>query len=520
MTTELHYTHKKTASIPPIIWLVICVGIGLGIRVWASVTQPLFGDEAFSLYEIRFWQFPYDPSYPPGYPLFLKLWTGASDELLWARVPSVIAGTLSILVFWKILIRYFSPRTAAIGTLLLSLSALHIHYSWIARPNSITALIELLSLSQLFGIADQVKKKTLPTTRTLLLYFVTNAVGAFFSHGYSIFLAGSFATLAIWFLRYFTKKTLLDSFRSGIILLSLHLVLPIMQYFFIHGRVGPLVESAEWIPTFSVYSITSAFLALFNGAKTLTSEMWTAASITVYFTLMVLIILGRLFVSFLEKHHQFAALLFVVGIGSTLVGVGILDIVLGMNTLQPRLLLFLHMLYIMGLAVTLPELASAWRHRLRRYTYETLFLLVLLAFNVRTLIKLNLMPFYNTQENIRVVTALKNAPDTTLLVFPRYQTLTVKYLWGLDDPYPRALVANDRIHALPQDASATQIAALVPSEKPLTILLWPYDAILPSAPRHFVERVSPRCKKNTYSNLAILNCPPDTHTDVVYEEIR
>ncbi len=518
MAKKLIPAKRKMLHIPSYAGLVFSVGTGLAIRLWASIIQPVFSDEAFSLFEITYWKFPYDPSYPPGYALFLKLWAGVSTELLWARIPSVIAGTLSLIVFWRMLQRHFSLQTANIGAFLLSLSALHIHYSWVARPNGMTSFIAALSLSQLLALADAIQQKRFPSTRALLLYLGTNAVGAFFCHGYSIFLAGSLLTLFFWIYIHLRHTLFFRDVRMRVLLLLLHVLLPVMQYFFVHGRTVPLIESAEWIPTFDIYAITSAFLTLFNGAKTLSSEMWTAAPVTVYFTLGVLIILGRFFYTIVKKHHEFTALLFVVLITVSIISVGIIDLGLGINTLQPRLLLPIHLLYILSLSVTLPHLVSAVRTTRRLpHPYETMFLAILLVFNLRSFAVLNIFPYYNTPETINTITELKDVKDHELLVFPRYQIITIKYLWGLENPYPRLLATSDKLHGLPQDASPKNFATHIPLHKPIRIVLWPYDAILSPGSQSIVDHLAPLCKKRVEANLAILSCPPVTDEKTLYD---
>jgi len=495
-------------------WLfILSVIIGFALRYWASFSQPVFSDEAFSIYEARFWEFPYDPSYPPGYPLFLKLWTNVSTTLPWARLPSVLAGTLSLIIFWRILATHLTPRVANIGVLLLATSALHIHYSWIARPNSITALISMISLSQLLNLAATLKNKSHPRVIPLLLYFATNAIGAFFCHGYTMFLAGSIVSLIIWTLQTGMWQETIRHNKIGLGIVASHALLPLMQLAFIYGRITPLVDSAEWIPDFSIYSITSAFLTLFNGAKTLTSEMWTAAPITVYFTLIILVILSRLFYTMLRDISPFMAVLFVSLCTTSILGVAAVDMFFDMNILQPRLLIPINIMYTVGVSVTLAQFFRFIKsNKIVRfpYKYEAVFLVILLIFSVRSLLLLNIAPYYGDRKGIEIITSLKNDTDTLILIFPRYQVITVKYLWGLDNPYPASLYIADKVSHLPPDAPMDALSSAIPDTVPIKIIRWPSDSTLSPGARAFVNQLAPACQKQHYGNIDILDCPPMT----------
>ena len=496
--------------------LIISVILGFGLRYWASMTQPIFSDEAFSIYEARFWDFPYDPSYPPGYPLLLKLWTGASTNLFWARLPSVLAGTLSLIIFWQTLKKHVNLRSANLGVFLLATSSLHLHYTWVARPGGITALITVLSLSQLLGLADSLKSKVRLNPLPLILYLATNTLGAFVCHGFTLFLAGSLTALIIWIFRVGAWRETIRNNKTGIGILATHILLPIMQYAFVHARISPLVDSADWIPDFNFYSITSAFLTLFNGAKTLTSEMWTAAPITIFFSLIGIIIICRMLWATLYKRVMFLGILFVTVIVASLLGTMAVHTIFDMNILQPRLLMGIHIMYITGLSITLPSFfritPKSQAVRLL-HTYELMFIAVLLGFWVRSLFLLNIFPYYNDQYAIHIVQSMKNDTQSTVLVFPRYQILTVKYLWGLDNPYPTSLLVADKSNRLPQNATAEAFRALMPEGTPIKIIRWPSDATLSSGAQEFVNQLAPFCQKQQYRNIDILDCPslPQQH---------
>jgi hypothetical protein len=205
-------------------------------------------------------------------------------------------------------------------------------------------------------------------------------------------------------------------------------------------------------------------------------------------------------------------------ISTTIISVGLIDALLGINTLQPRLLLPIHILYLMSLSVTLPSIVTAYREKKRFVRpYETVFLAILLVFNLRSLVILNVLPYYNTRETIDTIQTLKHGTDHELLIFPRYQTITVKYLWGLANPSPPLLAVSDTLHGLSPQADAKTLATHIPLHKPITVVLWPYDAILSPGAQTLVEHLAPRCKKRTEAHLVILNCPPITERRSLYE---
>lgn len=483
--------------------------VGFCIRLWASIYQPIFSEEAFSLFEAKHWPPPYDPSYPPGYPMFLKFWTNFSTTLTWARLPNVIAGTLSIIIFWHILKKNF-PRYADIGALLLAFSALHIHYSWVARPHAFMWLASMISMAHLLEIAKILKRRELPPTTYLLSYFLVNSFGALISHGYTMYLGGSLIALIVWAHRIAMLSTVWKQGKLQIFLISLHALLPIIQYSFIHDNLQPLIDSAAWIPDFSISAVISVFLTLLNSTKTLNGELFASAHIAVYITAIAIIMVVRMFCVFLSRKSLFSVILFLSAVVVALASVVTVYKLLDMTILQPRLLLPLNTLYILSLTVTIPELLRLIRRKgITRsgFFYESVFLAIFLAFGIRSNILLNFLPYYNHPDSVAAVTNLQYAQGA-IAVFPRYETITVHYLFGLNTDTHALLAWADKLHNLKNTTDTDAFIKTIPVNTPMHVVLWPQGAALTPGAQAVVDYLMPRCQQQHFPNLVILDCAP------------
>lgn len=496
-------------------WIFIsAVLIGFFIRFWASMHQPIFGDEAYSIYESQFYPFPYDPSYPPLYPIFLHYWVQISDNLLWVRLPSVIAGTLSLIIFWNMLYKKIHKYTADIGVALLALSSLHIHYSWVARPHSFAMLATCISLTYLWDIADSLKQKRLPQKRLLFFYLSINTIGALLSHGYTMFLMGSLLTLGIWAYKNDIWIPFIKS-ATNTYFLGAHMILPIIQFSFISKGLQPLIDSAEWIPDFNIHSITSVFLTLFNGTKVLTGDLYTSTLIAVYLSLAVVCIMIHMLYKNMRLHSPFIASLFVHSIAMSLLSVMVVYVWLNMTILQPRLLLHIHIFYIMGLAIILSTFINFIRHKKRYISslnmYEGIFLIVFLTFSIRSLLLLNIYPYYTPFEVVKTIRQLQNDQSSTLLIFPRYQVLTIQYLWGLYTYHPTLAIAHFLLN-LEDDAPISKYLDTIPLHTPISIILWADTSSLSAGAQAIISHIEHTCSRTPIGKEAeLLHCPPLDH---------
>lgn len=495
-------------------WIVIgSILVGFSIRLWAGVHQPVYSEEAFSIFEVHNYPFPYDPSYPPLYPLFLTQWTKISTDLWWVRLPSILAGTAGILLFWRMIASHVNKTFANLGAILIALSSLHIHYSWVARPHAFMMYISILSLSQAWNIAETIRKKQPLKTKILILYLFTNTIGALLSHGYTMFLSGSLLALIIWAWQTDALSFYWKTQKNTAYILAAHILLPCIQLACILGRLQPLIDSAAWIPEFSIKSITSVLLTLTNTTKTLTGEMYTSALISIYLSLAVVLLVLHTLYTGARKKIPFITLLSLCVLITSIVSCAVVYAAFDMTVLQPRLLLSIHILYLLCLTVTLPPVFTRIR-KSKPFSsagwYKMLFIGIFLVFGARSLFLLNIHPYYNSPRVIEAIRQLKSEAPSMLLVFPRYEVITVKYLWGLHQTYP-SLSTTWKLLPLTAKTPTQEYLHHIPKNIPIRILLLTPISDLSAGAAEIIHRLSPSCTTRHVDNIDILNCPPLTH---------
>src|SRR5512137_893858 len=118
------------------ITVVIIVLVALALRIVMLGAKSLWLDEVFSVTQasqsgaaIAADQYE---AHPPSYYLFLHEWLGVDQSEFWARLPSALLGTLTVLVIYR-LGRLRSERIGLIAAGLLAIDPMHIWYSQEAR---------------------------------------------------------------------------------------------------------------------------------------------------------------------------------------------------------------------------------------------------------------------------------------------------------------------------------------------------------------------------------------------------
>ncbi|MBI5728879.1 MAG: glycosyltransferase family 39 protein [Candidatus Magasanikbacteria bacterium] len=157
---------------------------GLTLRLVALAHYGDFwGDEMFSfvysqkpwLTSLRFWTLETNP---PLHMVFLKFWWYVFPETeLFARLPSVIFGTVSIWAIYRFTQKLFTNRTAILAALLLALSPYHIFMSATARGYALFLLLAILSLTFFYTIFIAGE-----TTRKNYVLFGLIALGLLYTH--------------------------------------------------------------------------------------------------------------------------------------------------------------------------------------------------------------------------------------------------------------------------------------------------------------------------------------------------
>jgi uncharacterized membrane protein len=163
--------------------LLAITALGVGLRFYRLGHQSLWMDEVLtatnadhSLSQLLF-DSSVDRNFPPLYTALIHLvqqWLGKADVVL--RLPSAIAGTLSVPILYAGVRSELGERTALLSALLLAISPFHVWYSQEARPY---ALLVLLGLVALWCAARFVER---PDSRAWLAGFVLAGAAAFYCH--------------------------------------------------------------------------------------------------------------------------------------------------------------------------------------------------------------------------------------------------------------------------------------------------------------------------------------------------
>ena len=122
------------------------------IRIKSMTAVSIAGDEPFSIFHAQLSIHGIitelaKGNNPPLYELFLHFWTGLFGINPFAvRIPSVIFSVLTALVIFRIGIRFFSLKMAAVSTILFALSNYHTMLAHEARVYSLFGLLAALSM--------------------------------------------------------------------------------------------------------------------------------------------------------------------------------------------------------------------------------------------------------------------------------------------------------------------------------------------------------------------------------------
>ena len=173
----------------------VVVALGFGLRLLLLGHQSLWTDEILTVRAARasFFDLVERPLDYNLMPLYYAIVHGAlqvSREEAWLRLPSVLAGGLSIAFIYQVGRGWFGEGVGLKGAFLMAVSPLHIWYSQEARPY---ALVVLLCLGS--AVALQRLERSSRSWRHQLL-FVLFTAGALYAH----FIALGFVFLVLLWL--------------------------------------------------------------------------------------------------------------------------------------------------------------------------------------------------------------------------------------------------------------------------------------------------------------------------------
>ena len=147
---------KKPFKLTPYVLILLSIIIlGLTLQIYRLNYKSLWYDEICSVarsekgIQYIIFDFGFGPGRSRVAPLHFVilnffLYFGKSEFVV--RLPSVIFGVLAILLTYKIGELFFGKKEGLISAFLLSISAMHIHYSQEARMYSLLMFLALLSL--------------------------------------------------------------------------------------------------------------------------------------------------------------------------------------------------------------------------------------------------------------------------------------------------------------------------------------------------------------------------------------
>lgn len=325
------------------IWIVLLAGFILRL---ISLNQSLWLDEAISLtfsQRFSFWgmitQYSIADFHPPGYFAVIWLWTrmfGFSE--VFARLPSVIFGVLTIYLVYLIGKKLISKEVGFISALLLAINPLHIYYSQEARMYSLAALAVSLNIFLFIKLLKGEKVNyiyfilsnflILLSDYVAYLIFPAEVLIIFISHqikhlkSWSINLLVSLIIFS-WWVPTFLKQLNIGSVASSNLPAWKEVVgairlkpLALTYVKFIIGRIGfanPLVYAAVFLPV--------GLLFLFLMLLSFKSKNYVFEKIMISW-LLVPIILAAL-ISFFVPVYSYFRLLFVLPAFLILVSCGV-----------------------------------------------------------------------------------------------------------------------------------------------------------------------------------------------------
>ncbi|MBS1774374.1 MAG: glycosyltransferase family 39 protein [Bacteroidetes bacterium] len=157
---------QKTITLNHKLWLTLIIIIGLFLRLWHIDFQSLWLDEMYTAHETdpdTSWSqlFTYlnemnTGGHPPLHYIIVKVFFllfGQSDAVL--RIPSAIAGTLSIWAMFMLARELWNTRIGLIAAAITALNAYNIEYSQEGRDYIFTFLFTILSFFYLIKLLRQ-----------------------------------------------------------------------------------------------------------------------------------------------------------------------------------------------------------------------------------------------------------------------------------------------------------------------------------------------------------------------------
>ncbi len=255
--------------------LILCVGVAM--RFYHFSEWSLTNDELSALSRLQFDNLSsviekgvrLDDMHPMGVQVFLWYWTkffGLTTFVV--RLPFVILGCISLVVFYLIAKDWMGTNRALIALSIFGCSEFPILYSQLARPYSPGLFFSLLFVLAWSKIVFQ-QENSKPAFTKWNLLLVIGGVGAMYSHYFSFLFVGLVGLAGLIFIR--ENKTRLFYLVAGAFMFLLYI--PNANVFITHFSVGGLGGDGGWLGPPGRFAIFEFLFYSFNNDWMLVSYL-------------------------------------------------------------------------------------------------------------------------------------------------------------------------------------------------------------------------------------------------------
>ena len=238
--------------------------IGYFLRVYDLSNESIWLDEAFSIVraKLNLSQIFFRPeTNPPLYYSILHVWINLfGDSEFSVRFPSVLFGSLSIFMVYKVGNEIFDKDVGILSSLLLGLSVFHIRYSQEARTYSLAVLLTLLSMYFFIKILREKSYK-------FFFGYILSSTLLIYSHIYGLFIIIS-QNIYIIALFILSKEIYGFNLKRWILIQILLIILFIPWVNIFITQTFNVLQVGFWTPLPSLSSIEASFKT-YSGSSTL-----------------------------------------------------------------------------------------------------------------------------------------------------------------------------------------------------------------------------------------------------------
>jgi hypothetical protein len=242
---------KSFTSLQKLSLLLILITAG-ALRFYHFSTWSLSNDELSALSRLQFPDFRQvmkngvmlDDMHPPGVQAFLYILTSVAGNNVWiVRLPFVIMGFFSVIIFFLLAERWISRKGALAATAVFSSLIFPVLYSQLARPYSPGLLFTLLCVYFLTNIIyDQdLVKKNKPDYKHLA-GFILSCVLCMYTHYFAFLFAGIAGVAGILMARPKVRVALLI---AALIMFACYI--PALKIFLYQMSIGGLGGAGGWL---------------------------------------------------------------------------------------------------------------------------------------------------------------------------------------------------------------------------------------------------------------------------------